>query len=122
MAEPPALSEQLSTAADTSAVISKAALAGEFEICVKALDLFVSLYGAEAGNLALRAKSLRGLYVGGGIAPKILAKLKDGSFLRAFTDKGRYADLLAAIPVQVVLNEQAALRGAAYYAAFLSSD
>jgi glucokinase len=112
----------LSVAEDASAVISKAALAGEFEICVKALDLFVSLYGAEAGNLALRVKSLRGLYVGGGIAPKILDKLKDGRFIRAFTDKGRYADLLAAIPVQVVLNEQAALRGAAYYAAFLSGD
>jgi glucokinase len=122
MAEPPALSERLSTAADASAVISKAALAGEFEICVQALELFVSLYGAEAGNLALRAKSLRGLYVGGGIAPKILAKLKDGRFMRAFTDKGRYAGLLGAIPVQVVLNEQAALRGAAYYAAFLSGD
>ena len=85
-------------------MISKAALAGDFEICVKALDLFVSLYGAEAGNLALRAKSLRGLYVGGGIAPKILDKLKDGTFMSAFVDKGRYTDFLAAIPVQVVLN------------------
>ncbi len=94
MAEPPALSERLSTAEDASAVISKAALAGEFEICVKTLDLFVALYGAEAGNLVLRAKSLRGLYVGGGIAPKILVKLKDGTFMRAFTDKGRYAGLL----------------------------
>jgi len=122
MAEPLALSERLSVAEDASAEISKAALADEFEICVKALDLFVSLYGAEAGNLALRAKSVRGLYVGGGIAPKILAKLKDGRFMRAFTDKGRYADLLAAIPVQVVLNQQAALRGAAYYAAFFSGD
>jgi glucokinase len=63
---------------------------------------------------------VRGLYVGGGIAPKILEKLKDGTFMRAFVDKGRYTDLLAAIPVQVVLNEQAALRGAAYYAAFLT--
>jgi len=122
MAEPPALSERLSIAVDASAVISKAALADEFEICAKALELFVSMYGAEAGNLALRAKSLRGLYVGGGIAPKIIDKLKDGAFIRAFIDKGRYADLLAAIPVRVVLNQQAALRGAAYYAAFLSSD
>jgi glucokinase len=69
----------------------------------------------------LRAKSVGGLYVGGGIAPKILEKLKDGTFMRAFVDKGRYTDLLAAIPVRIVLNEQAALRGAAYYAAFLSS-
>jgi len=121
MEEPSWLTERLS-ADDPSAVISKAALAGEAAICSEALNLFVSVYGAEAGNLALRAKSVRGLYVGGGIAPKILAKLKDGTFMRAFVDKGRYADLLAAIPVQVILNEQTALRGAAYYAAFLARD
>lgn len=121
-AEPEWLTERFRTADDASAVVSQTALAGEAEICVKALDLFVSVYGAEAGNLALRSKSVRGLYIGGGIAPKILAKIKDGAFMRAFTDKGRYADLLAAIPVQVVLNDQAALRGAAYFAAFLSHD
>jgi glucokinase len=121
MEEPSWLTERLS-ADDPSAVISKAALAGEAAICSEALNLFVSVYGAEAGNLALRAKSVRGLYVGGGIAPKILAKLKDGTFMRAFVDKGRYADLLAAIPVQVILNEQTALRGAAYYAAFLANE
>jgi glucokinase len=120
--EPPWLAERLAAADDPSAVISKAALASEAEICSEALNLFVSVYGAETGNLALRAKSVRGLYVGGGIAPKILEKLKDGTFMRAFVDKGRYADLLATVPVRVVLNEQAALRGAAYYAAFLSSD
>ena len=120
--EPPWLAKRLAAADDPSAVISKAALASEAEICSEALNLFVSVYGAEAGNLALRAKSVRGLYVGGGIAPKILEKLKDGTFMRAFVDKGRYADLLATFPVRVVLNEQAALRGAAYYAAFLSSD
>jgi glucokinase len=65
---------------------------------------------------------VRGLYVGGGIAPKIAAKLRDGTFMRALTDKGRYSDLLKAIPVQVVLNDRAALRGAGYYAAFLSGD
>ena len=122
MPEPAALSERLATAEDASAVISNSALALEFEITVKALDLFVAVYGAEAGNLVLRAKAVRGLYVGGGIAPKIIDKLKDGTFTRAFTDKGRYADLLAAVPVQVILNQQAALRGAAYYAAFLSGD
>jgi glucokinase len=120
--EPSWLTEQLSAADDPNVVISKAALANEAEICVEALDLFVSVYGAEAGNLALRAKSVGGLYVGGGIAPKILEKLKDGTFMRAFVAKGRYTDLMATIPVRVVLNEQAALRGAAYYAAFLSSD
>ncbi len=120
--EPKSLSEEFAAADDPSAVISRSALAGEAEICVKSLDLFVSIYGAEAGNLALRAKSVRGLYIGGGIAPKILAKLKDGAFMRGFVDKGRYTDLLAATPVQVVLNDQAALRGAAHYAAFLASD
>jgi glucokinase len=120
--EPAWLTERLAAGDDPSATITKAALAGEAVICVEALNLFVSAYGAEAGNLALRAKSVRGLYVGGGIAPKILDKLKDGTFMRAFVDKGRYTDLLAATPVQVVLNEQAPLRGAAYYAAFLSGD
>ena len=120
--EPQWLTDRFAAADDDSAVISHAALAGEAEICVKSLDLFVSVYGAEAGNLALRAKSVRGLYIGGGIAPKILDKLKDGAFMRAFVDKGRYTDLVSAIPVQVVLNDQAALRGAAYYAAFIARD
>ena len=120
--EPKWLTDRFASSDDVSAVVSQAALAGEAEICVKSLELFVSVYGAEAGNLALRAKSVRGLYIGGGIAPKILAKLKEGAFMRAFVDKGRYTDLVAAIPVQVVLNDRAALRGAAYYAAFIASD
>jgi glucokinase len=120
--EPKWLAERFAAEADDSAVISRAALAGEAEICVKALDLFLSMYGAEAGNLALRANSVRGLYVGGGIAPKILDRLKEGKFMRAFVDKGRYRDFLAAIPVQVILNERAALRGAAYYAAFVPGE
>jgi len=118
--EPPWLTERISASSDLGVVISKAALADEAPICVEALNLFVSVYGAEAGNLALRAKSVRGLYVGGGIAPKILEKLKDGTFMRAFIDKGRYTDFMSLIPVRVVLNEQAALRGAAYYAAFFT--
>ncbi|MDH3442307.1 MAG: glucokinase [Deltaproteobacteria bacterium] len=122
MEEPRWLAERIANGDDPSAEVTKAALANEAEICVRALDLFVSLYGAEAGNLALRAKSVRGLYIGGGIAPKILDKLKDGTFMRAFVDKGRYADFNAAIPVHVVLNPQAPLRGAAYYATFHSGD
>lgn len=117
--EPAWLSERL-TEGDPAAVISEAALANEAEICVEALDLFVSAYGAEAGNLALRAKALGGIYVGGGIAPKILARLAAGDFMRAFTDKGRYAEFVARIPVKVILNEDAALRGAAYYGALHS--
>jgi glucokinase len=108
--------EKIATAEDPSPVISQAALAGEPEIAVKALDLFASSYGAEAGNLALKAKAIGGVYVGGGIAPKILSKLKDGTFMQAFKDKGRYRKLVSSIPVYVVLNEKAALRGAAYHA------
>ncbi len=122
MEEPQWLAERIANGDDRSAEVTKAALANEAELCVRALDLFVSVYGAEAGNLALRAKSVRGLYIGGGIAPKILDKLKDGMFMRAFVDKGRYADFNAGIPVQVVLNPQAPLRGAAYYAAFLAGE
>jgi len=102
---------------DPTAAISRAALAGEAEICVETLDLFVSAYGAEAGNHALRAMALGGVCVAGGIAPKILKKLVDGTFMRAFVQKGRYAELLARIPVQVILNEETALRGAAYHGA-----
>ena len=116
--EPSSLREKFSSADDPSAVISQAALSGESAICVKALDIFVSVYGAEAGNLALRGKAMGGVYVGGGIAPKILDKLKDGTFNRAFVDKGRYCELLSSIPVQVILNDRTALQGAAYFAAF----
>lgn len=120
--EPKWLGERLAAADDPSVEISKAGLAGEATICSEALTVFVSVYGAEAGNLALRSKAVRGLYIGGGIAPKILDKLKDGVFMRAFVDKGRYTDLVKAVPVHVVLNEQAALRGAAYYGALVSGE
>jgi len=122
MEEPAQLAARFAAGEDPGAVISQAALAKEAEICVKALDVFVSIYGAESGNMALRAKSVRGFYVGGGIAPKILDKLKDGTFMRAFVDKGRYTDLLTAMPVQVILNSKAALRGAGYYAAFVAHE
>ena len=85
--------------------------------CTRALDVFVSAYGAEAGNLALRALATGGVHVGGGIAPKIVGKLADGTFMRAFTAKGRFADWLARIPVKVILDPKTALRGAAAYLA-----
>jgi glucokinase len=81
--------------------------------CVATLDLFVAAYGAEAGNLALRAMASAGLYVGGGIAPKLLPALQSGAFLRAFTDKAPMAALLANVPVHVILNDRAGLVGAA---------
>jgi glucokinase len=115
--EPDWLKQKISAAEDPSVVISQEGLAASNAICVEALNLFVSVYGAEAGNLALRAKSTGGVYIGGGIAPKILAKLKDGTFMRVFLDKGRYRELLSGMPVRVILNDQTALQGAAFYAA-----
>jgi glucokinase len=117
MEEPEWLKEKIAAAEDISATIAQEALAASCAICVKALDLFVSVYGAEAGNLALRGKAIGGVYIGGGIAPKIVDKIEDGTFMRAFLDKGRYRDFLSVVPVQVILNSQAALQGAAYYAA-----
>jgi glucokinase len=101
---------------DPAAAISKAALEGSSALAVRALDLFVTLYGAEAGNLALKMKASRGVWIGGGIAPKILPRLKRPGFLEAFHDKGRFRAFLEAIPVRVVLNDQTALRGAAWHA------
>jgi glucokinase len=119
--EPDWLKEKISASEDASAVISQEGLTGRSDICIQALNLFVSVYGAEAGNLALRGKATGGVYIGGGIAPKILGKLKDGTFMRAFLDKGRYRELLSAMPVRVILNDQAALQGAAFYATKLQS-
>jgi glucokinase len=99
-----------------SAAISKAALSGKSELAVKALDLFVSIYGAEAGNVALKFMAVGGLYVGGGIAPKIIEKVKGPHFMEAFLAKGRLRPVLEAIPVRVILNDKTALLGAARYA------
>ncbi|HEX6824705.1 MAG TPA: glucokinase [Nitrospiraceae bacterium] len=117
--EPTWLSEQIK-AGDPPAVIAEAGLKGQAEIAKQALDLFASIYGAEAGNLALKAMTLNGVYLGGGIAPKLLAKLKDGTFMKAFTNKGRYKGLMTSIPVKVVMNDKTALLGAASVAAALS--
>ena len=103
-------------AEDPNAVITELALKAKSEICEKALDMFVSAYGAEAGNLALKLMSVGGVYIGGGVAPRILEKLKDGAFLKAFTDKGRLSPLLVNMPVRVILESRAALLGAAAYA------
>lgn len=113
--EPAWLTEQLAVE-NPSAVISEVALAGKADLCVKALDLFVSIYGAEAGNLALKALATGGIYIGGGIAPKIVQKLCDGTFMKSFIDKGRFSSLMSKIPVRIILNEKAALLGALHYA------
>ncbi|MGA3046238.1 MAG: glucokinase [Terracidiphilus sp.] len=115
MEEPAWLAERIAAAHDPNSVITEMALAAKSEICEKALDMFVSAYGAEAGNLALKVLSVGGLYVGGGIAPRILEKLKDGTFMKSFTDKGRLSQLLINMPVRIILESKAALLGAAAF-------
>jgi glucokinase len=96
-----------------AAAISRAALVGSDDVCIETMDRFVQLYGAEAGNLALKTMSRGGVYVGGGIAPKILPILKRGTFIEAFLGKGRMRHVLESMPVRVILNEQTALYGPA---------
>jgi glucokinase len=114
--EPAWLAEKVASVPDANAVITEMGLAAKSSLCEKTLDMFVSAYGAESGNLALKVLSVGGLYVGGGIAPRILEKLKDGTFMKAFTDKGRLSHLLINTPVRVILESRAALMGAAAYA------
>ena len=106
---------------DRAAAISQSALAAGDPIAVQALHEFVSIYGAQAGNLALTCLPFGGVYVAGGIAPKILAKLVDGSFIAAFNAKGRMAAVTARIPVHVVTHRNPGLLGAALYAARCAS-
>ncbi|HEY0308429.1 MAG TPA: glucokinase [Acidobacteriaceae bacterium] len=89
---------------------------GYSELCAKTLEMFVSAYGAEAGNSALKVLASGGIYLGGGIAPKILKKMQDGTFTQAYLDKGRLSPLLETIPVRVILDDSCALMGAAAYA------
>lgn len=98
---------------DPSRVISEWGTQNKDDACAYALEWFISLYGAEAGNMALKFLSLGGFYVGGGIAPHLIEKMKAGSFHSAFVDKGRFKELLASIPIWIVLNDNAALLGAA---------
>ncbi|MCK4450516.1 MAG: glucokinase [Anaerolineae bacterium] len=111
--EPAWLAEQLAAADDPTPVIVNAALARECELCIATLDAFVSILGAEAGNLALKVVATGGVYLGGGIPPRILPALEQGRFMEAFRRKGRFSDLLARVPVHVILNPKVALLGAA---------
>jgi glucokinase len=103
-------------AAQAPSQISRAALERRCPDCVRTLEIFVSVYGAEAGNLALRSVATAGLFVGGGIAPKILPALTDGRFIEAFRAKAPLDDVVSLVPVSVVLNEQSGLLGAAVHA------
>jgi glucokinase len=113
--EPTWLAEQLATADDPTPIIAKAALdeARPCELCVATLNTFVSVMGAEAGNLALKVVATGGVYLGGGIPPRILPALEKKPFMEAFQRKGRLSDLMAEIPVHVILDPKVALLGAA---------
>jgi glucokinase len=103
-------------AADPAPEITRRALEGECRVCVAAVDLWVQMYGSEAGNLAVRSVARGGIYVAGGIAVKILPKLKEGRFAAAVRHKEKMTDFLAQVPIQVVLDEDCPLKGAAYVA------
>lgn len=113
--ETPAMAKALAEASDPTPVIVEAAMKGECELSVGTLNTFVSILGAEAGNLTLKAMATGGLYLGGGIPPRIVSKLTDGTFMAAFVNKGRFAERLARVPVYVMMNPETALIGAACY-------
>ena len=113
--EPQWLTDELAQG-DQAAAISRAAVAGKSVLAEHALDLWISIYGAEAGNLALKLMATGGVFLGGGIAPKIVSKLSGLLFMQAFVSKGRLQPLLESIPVKVITNDKIALFGAARYA------
>ncbi len=119
--EAPGGGEAVAATPPDPAAISLAALAASDRIAVAALELFVRIYGAQAGNLALGVMATGGVYLAGGIAPKIIAKLEDGAFLEAFNDKGRMGAITRQIPVHVILNPEVGLLGAALAASRLAA-
>lgn len=116
--EPPALAKRLHEE-NQAAVISQAALNHEFEICVRALDIFISVLGAQASNMVLTVWATGGIYLGGGMPPKILPKLLDGSVVAAYLNKGRLTNFVKKTPLYVIRDDHAALLGAAYLASTL---
>ena len=100
---------------DKNAMVTKCALEGD-TLCTEAMKIFVEIYGAETGNLALKSLSLGGVYIGGGIAPKILPFLLDGNFLNAFAAKGRFQETLINMQIKISLNQNTALLGSAHFA------
>lgn len=114
--EDDALSAKIAAAEDPTPLISQAAMNAESALCRETMEEFVSILGGEASNMALNTLAKGGVYLGGGIPPKILPLLQDGSFMSAFLDKGRFSEVLKDIPVYVILNEKTALFGCACYA------
>ncbi len=111
--EPDWLAQELSVVDDPAAAISTIALELKSEICEKALSMFVEIYGAEAGNAALKFMAFGGVFIGGGIAPKIHTKMLEPGFLNSFFNKGRMRTLLERMPVKIIMNSKTALLGAA---------
>ncbi|HEU64730.1 MAG: Glucokinase [Candidatus Anoxychlamydiales bacterium] len=110
------LDNELKNHSEPQMIITKKGVNKENKTCERVIDWFISMYGAEAGNAALKFFALGAVYIGGGIAPKILDRLQDGSFMKSFADKGRFTKLMMAMPVKVILNDRAALIGASNFA------
>ncbi len=119
--EPQWLRDALAEAADLTPVIIRTAVASEADICVATLELFMEILGDQAGNLALTVLATGGIYLGGGIPPRILPQLQKGPFMSFFQDKGRFTEMMSRIPVHVIYNPKAALYGSAYDAMALSA-
>jgi glucokinase len=115
MEEPDWLRDRMSKE-DPNAVIGECAEDGSSPLCFATMQMFAASYGAETGNIALKVLAMGGMYLGGGIAPKMLKTLGEGGFMQAFLDKGRMSELLGSIPVRVILDDTCALLGAAAYA------
>jgi len=117
--EPAWLAEKLAAAENLTPIIVEAALASDesqrAELCTATIDLFISILGNEAGNLAMKVMATGGVFIGGGIPPRILSRLKEGGLLSSLQSKGRFSQILQKIPIKVILNANAALLGAAYY-------
>ncbi len=111
------LAHEINSADNPSELISTHAFESKNFLCNQALDVYVSILGSICGNLALTAMTTGGIYLGGGVSPKILPKLLQGDFLKAFTNKGRFSELMGSIPVKIILNDRAALVGASIRAA-----
>ena len=113
--ETPKVAEALQAASDPTPIILQAGLEEESDLCHATLSAFIRILGSEAGNLALKVMATGGIYLGGGIPPRILPRLKDGTFMAAFIKKGRFSDTLSHIPVYVIMHKKPALLGAAHY-------
>jgi len=122
--EPAWLAEQLARVDDPTPVIVNAALDTEkpCALCRATLGVFVSALGAEAGNLALKVMATGGVYLGGGIPPRVIPALERGQFMESFTSKGRFSELVSHIPVHVILNPKIALIGAAFHGLEISKQ